>query len=632
MLKKLAIFSIILVMLLAQPLQALADDLKGHTLEPEMRALIDLGIVRGNSQGNFLPNNDITRGQFAIMISNALDLPFSSEPFTFEDTLHSYELADSIRRAQVVGIINGYSATEFRPNERITREQMAAMIDRSLDYKNIKANGNATASFTDNESINATFRQNVANNAYFGIIRGYPQANNQFAFRPKEQATRAHAAAFIFRLLKVIESYGQPFNTFLLGTIDPSGNISFDKTPFYNFNEAKEVFDPTKHDVISVNGEIQKMNEGIVVATPTPGSGNILVIYDSSMRNNLTYVANGASLKYLDATEDKVKVQITGESTVGYVKKSEVLLIPQPLVKSTHSHYEVANGELIHRVFDYHRGVLEGYVFGKAPSAMKNGERYVSWDGIHFTGINNDNTITYRQYYNYLPLHTKTSYTAEQFNEYVEKTRPNSPLKNLGHVFKEAEELYGVNALYLFSKAVHESNWALSIIAQTKNNLFGLNASDDDPEGNADTFESLEANIMFAARFVANNYFTFGNWRYSGAVLGNKSTGLNVRYASDPFWGQKIAAHMYRMDKNFGFQDYNKYDIAITTGTTASVRTEPIVSPSTLQFTYPRPGYYVAVLAESEQNDGTWYQIYSDHKDHMHAYVRSDLVQKLTFE
>ena len=124
-----------------------------------------------------------------------------------------------------------------------------------------------------------------------------------------------------------------------------------------------------------------------------------------------------------------------------------------------------------------------------------------------------------------------------------------SPLAGLGSYFKEMEATYEVNALYLMAHAIHESAWGTSGIAQTKYNLYGINATDTDPEGNADTYASFEDSIKRAAEFVTSAYLSPTNWRYNGSFLGNKGAGMNVKYASDPYWGEKIAGHMYRADK-----------------------------------------------------------------------------------
>ena len=56
---------------------AAEDDITGITLEQEMRDLIQLGIMEGYSEGEYRPEEDVTRGQFAAFITRALELPES---------------------------------------------------------------------------------------------------------------------------------------------------------------------------------------------------------------------------------------------------------------------------------------------------------------------------------------------------------------------------------------------------------------------------------------------------------------------------------------------------------------------------------------------------------------------------
>ena len=117
---------------------------------------------------------------------------------------------------------------------------------------------------------------------------------------------------------------------------------------------------------------------------------------------------------------------------------------------------------------------------------------------------------------------------------------------------KEVEEEYSVNALYLMAHAIHESAWGTSMIAFDKRNLFGYGAVDSDPYNGAYTYESFEDSIEDAAKRITTNYLPSNGAYYNGAFLGNKGAGMNVKYASDPYWGEKIAAHMYRADQYLG--------------------------------------------------------------------------------
>ena len=77
-----------------------------------------------------------------------------------------------------------------------------------------------------------------------------------------------------------------------------------------------------------------------------------------------------------------------------------------------------------------------------------------------------------------------------------------------------------------------------------ENNLFGLNAVDSSPGTSASTFASPEVCIVdFSKNWVSLNYMSPVNWAYYGPHLGDKKSGMNVKYASDPYWGEKSAAN-----------------------------------------------------------------------------------------
>ena len=120
------------------------------------------------------------------------------------------------------------------------------------------------------------------------------------------------------------------------------------------------------------------------------------------------------------------------------------------------------------------------------------------------------------------------------------------------------EVKYGVNALYLMAHAIHESAWGTSDIAYDKHNLFGYGAVDSDPYSGAYTYDSFSGSVEDAAKKVSTNYLSPKGSFYNGAFLGNKGAGMNVKYASDPYWGEKIAGHMYRADQYISGLDSNK--------------------------------------------------------------------------
>lgn len=111
-------------------------------------------------------------------------------------------------------------------------------------------------------------------------------------------------------------------------------------------------------------------------------------------------------------------------------------------------------------------------------------------------------------------------------------------LANLGDSFMHAEQSFHVSARYFVAHAILESAWGTSAIAQNKHNLFGFNADDANPYQDATTFPSFDACIQYVAQFIAQNYLSPTGRYYHGPTL----RGMNVDYATDPYWASKIAS------------------------------------------------------------------------------------------
>lgn len=126
--------------------------------------------------------------------------------------------------------------------------------------------------------------------------------------------------------------------------------------------------------------------------------------------------------------------------------------------------------------------------------------------------------------------------TAAQLDAWVARRRPDSPLRDDGAYFVEAERRFGVNAQYLLAHAIEESSWGTSQMARQKSNLYGFTAYDSNP-GAATSFRNHQDCILTVAEFVKRNYLTPGGRYYVTPTL----RGMNRHYASDPRWSSNIA-------------------------------------------------------------------------------------------
>ena len=156
-----------------------------------------------------------------------------------------------------------------------------------------------------------------------------------------------------------------------------------------------------------------------------------------------------------------------------------------------------------------------------------------------------------------------TKYSGEELNVMLQSAMSaagvdtaSSKLSGTGLSFVKYQNVYSVNALLSMGIAINESGWGTSWICRNKNNIFGLNAVDSAPGISADTYASIDDCIRsFMKEWMDEGYLDSSDWRNHGTYLGDKSSGINVSYASDPYWGEKAAAHAWNLDFIGGNKD-----------------------------------------------------------------------------
>lgn len=258
----------------------------------------------------------------------------------------------------------------------------------------------------------------------------------------------------------------------------------------------------------------------------------------SASGEKLSYISQGSivSIDGDEAKDGRLPVKISGLS--GYMNKSDLVAVSSD--SEFIPHYATDGNYLYHELSPYTsiRVALHS-------SSMAIGKKYYSADGINFENFTAENPFLFRD------LRKPTNYTAEELDKvYSLMNIKGSRLAGKGAIFKEAEERYQVNALYLIAHSALESAWGRSQIAKDKNNFFGIAAYDTTPYDSAKSFDNVDKGILGAAKWIRQNYIDNGR-----TYLGNKSSGMNVLYASDPYWGEKIASIMMTINSKLGEKD-----------------------------------------------------------------------------
>ena len=237
----------------------------------------------------------------------------------------------------------------------------------------------------------------------------------------------------------------------------------------------------------------------------------------------------------------RIPIQVAG--LTGYVNSSQVQAVNS---STTFIPDYVSDGKYVYHRYSQYSKVMVAY----HNSNMVVGKAYYSADGINFGTFKLDHPFQFSN------LKSKTNYTAADLDRlYRLMGASNSRLAGKGATFKAAEERYGVNALYLVAHSALESAWGRSKIARDKNNFFGISAYDNNPYNAATKFDGVDAGILGAARWINEKYLSKSTYPARGAYLGNKAGGMNVNYATAPYWGESIASIMFAANEKLGRKD-----------------------------------------------------------------------------
>ena len=170
------------------------------TFKEEIKRLTDLGIINGYEDGTFRPNNHITRAQTVIMIVREMGLSSVGTKTSFIDVKKGSNGYEEIAFAVEKGFISGFSDGTFRPNEKLTRAQMAKILVKAYNL-------NSSSSYQFNDVQKGYWAEPfISTMALSGVTYGF--ADN--TFRPEEFVSRGQFSAFLSRVLDIREAGEEP--------------------------------------------------------------------------------------------------------------------------------------------------------------------------------------------------------------------------------------------------------------------------------------------------------------------------------------------------------------------------------------------------------------------------------------
>ncbi|MDR0951920.1 MAG: S-layer homology domain-containing protein [Oscillospiraceae bacterium] len=184
----------------AAPATEFTDVSEGYWAEGDIARFTDYGVIQGHGDGTFGPDDPITREQFAVIINRvALYQLGSAIPFEDVPATNSFSY-DAIVKLYTAGIMRG-DGEYFRPKDPISRQEAFVTIARAFG---IAADTTGTVPFTDAANVASWAYGQILAMSNLGYISGYPDGS----FKPQASIKRAEAVTILGKIIE--DLYNEP--------------------------------------------------------------------------------------------------------------------------------------------------------------------------------------------------------------------------------------------------------------------------------------------------------------------------------------------------------------------------------------------------------------------------------------
>ncbi|WP_182914454.1 Ig-like domain-containing protein [Paenibacillus sp. 1011MAR3C5] len=185
---------------------AALKDMANHWAASYVRRLAGMNVAAGYLDGNFRPEETVTRFEFAKMLASALGLEEASRDTKFSDNRHIPSWAKPhVAAAVEAGLILGYEeagTTSFKGERTVTRAEAAVILVRALQLYGTGTTGltSKAPGLKDASDIPSWAKPSIDKALSMGILSGYEDG----AIRADQETTRGEAAAMIYKLLAAL--------------------------------------------------------------------------------------------------------------------------------------------------------------------------------------------------------------------------------------------------------------------------------------------------------------------------------------------------------------------------------------------------------------------------------------------
>ena len=168
-----------------------------------VRFAVERGLFEGVSDAEFAPDWDMTRAMLVTVLHRLEGSPLPPASSGFQDVPPDAWFTDAVTWARYRDIVKGYSATEFRPDHPVSREQLATILYRYAEYKGYEVNSRIDDSrYYDGGAVSSWAAEAMSWANASGLIVG----RTETTLNPGDTATRAEVATILMRFCRMTEN------------------------------------------------------------------------------------------------------------------------------------------------------------------------------------------------------------------------------------------------------------------------------------------------------------------------------------------------------------------------------------------------------------------------------------------
>ena len=275
--------------------------LKGHWAQKQIESWQANGLVTGYADGTFKPDIDITRAEFITLVNSAFGFTQKANQ-SFTDVSSSDWFAGEFAKAKALGYLNGYANGTVKPNNKISRQEVAVILYKILKLDSSKY-GSVTGKFIDASNIPVWSKNKINSVVSIGYMGGYPDQT----YHPERSISRAEVIATLYKVVGTLYNSAGSFGP-ANGVQTVDGNVTISKSDVTLKNtEIKGNLYLTEG---IGTGNVTLENVTVKGTTTVSGGGiNSIIIINSSLGQVVINVPDGS----------KVRLVASGTTNIGEV-------------------------------------------------------------------------------------------------------------------------------------------------------------------------------------------------------------------------------------------------------------------------------------------------------------------------